>query len=88
MNKPPEGWRNPGEVEHIADRLLDGRFNRYWPQDKELQLPSCLAEFKEAIDGVTVHYAPGLFQTRLSRLRRHLRRDVPKVKRQMAKAQV
>lgn len=87
MNRPPEQWRNAGDVEHIADRLTDGRFRRYWPQDRELQLPSCLAEYKEAVNGVTVHYAPGLFQTRLPSLRRHLRRD-GRAQRQPAKAQV
>ncbi len=73
MNRPPSQWRNASEVEHISDRLTDARFNRPWPQGKPL--PPCLAEYKENVDGVTIHYAPGLFRTRLGSFRPFLVRD-------------
>lgn len=76
MNKHPDKWPNAREVDHLTDRWLDGRFNRYWPKEKETFLPACLAEYKESIEGVTHYYAPGFFQARLPSMRRTQRRFV------------
>lgn len=83
MNKHPDQWSKgrgsdgksiPVEIDHLIDRWLDGRFNRYWPADKTSSLPACLAEYKESIGGVTNYYAPGFFQTKLPSMRRTQRR--------------
>lgn len=74
MNKPPWNWKNAGEVEHIGDRLADGRFNRHWPQEQIGYLPACLEQCKDVIEGVTQYYAPGLFELKLPSIRRQLRR--------------
>lgn len=66
MNKPPWQWYNADEVEHIASRFQDGRFNRQWPDDKRHLLPGCLRGNADV---------PGLFEVTLPDIRPTLRRE-------------
>lgn len=77
MNLPPEQW--PCEagvyIEHIASRLRDGRFHRYWPAEFREQLPACLTGFYDVDgQGQQHHYAPGLLLVDLPDARPGLRR--------------
>lgn len=80
MNHGPEAW--PTEegvyIEHIASRLADGRFNRFWPAAVQDRLPPCLEEHFDMVDivnGVRRHYVPGLFTIDLPDARPGLRRE-------------
>lgn len=75
MNKHPDLW-SAGEIDHLIDRWMDGRFNRFWPKDQEHHLPACLAEYKESVGGVTSYYAPGFFNTKMPSMRRAMRRQM------------
>lgn len=89
MNKHPDKWGSANAIDHLIDRWLDGRFNRYWPHDKDSFLPPCLEQFKEPVEGVTTYYAPGFFHTQLPSMRRTLRRtDQPKIEPSKAPAKV
>lgn len=85
MNKAPWAWNNVDDVQHIGDRLADGRFNRLWPlmqvgnmPPREADgMPPCMQAFVDIIDGQERHYAPGLFETKLPSIRRQLRRYAP-----------
>ena len=74
MNSHPDGWKSAPLIGHIIDRWMDGRFNRYWPADKETYLPSCLEQYKDNVDETTRYYAPGFFKTQLPSMRRTQRR--------------
>jgi hypothetical protein len=74
MNRSPWHWHNAGAVRHIAERLADGRYNRYWPDQFLSSLPGCLADFKDNLNGKTAHYAPGLFEVKAPSMRSQLRR--------------
>ncbi len=79
MNKHPDRWSNAGSIGHLTDRWMDGRFNRYWPEDKTRSLPGCLDRFKENIGGITRYYAPGFFHAELPSMRSAQRRNVPEM---------
>lgn len=74
MNRHPDKWKPENNIDHLIDRWLDGRFNRYWPQDKARHLPPCLEQYKDNLQGVTRYYAPGFFQTKLPSMRKLQRR--------------
>ena len=77
MNHTPDAWAvEPGVyVEHIASRLADGRFNRFWPDEYRAHLPACLEGFYDVgADGQKRHYAPGLLVVDLPDARPSLRR--------------
>jgi hypothetical protein len=82
MNHGPERW--PTEkgvyIEHIASRLADGRFNRFWPEAHRAKLPACLANYYDVdAEGNRRHYAPGLFVVSLPDVRPSLRRQAQEV---------
>lgn len=77
MNHGPAAWvADPGVyVEHIASRLSDGRFHRFWPTAVRDRLPPCLEKhFDSDADGNRHHYAPGLLFVDLPDARPGLRR--------------
>lgn len=77
MNHGPAQWpTEPGVyIEHIASRLSDGRFHRFWPVAIRDRLPPCLEKhFDTDADGTRRHYAPGLFFVDLPDARPGLRR--------------
>jgi chromosomal replication initiation ATPase DnaA len=74
MNRPPEQWSNPDDVEHIASRLRDGRFNRLWPDEYKDDVPAC-AHKRMGNKGELLGYElPGLFEVTLPDIRPTLRR--------------
>ena len=70
MNRRPAEWRNADGALHIASRLVDGRFNRYWPAEHERVRPGC------AVKDAHGWYIPGLLELTAADVRPRLRRDV------------
>lgn len=77
MNHGPSAWAAEAGVyiEHIASRLSDGRFHRFWPDAIRNRMPACLEKhFDTDPDGTKHHYAPGLLFVDLPDARPGLRR--------------
>ena len=70
MNRRPAEWRNADDVAYIGSRMIDGRFNRYWPEKFSAQRPGCATKDDRG------WYVPGLFELTLEDVRPRLRRDV------------
>lgn len=78
MNRGPDAWPHDAGVyiEHMASRLTDGRFHRFWPDAHRDRMPQCLAStFDTDAEGNRHHYAPGLLFVDLPDARPGLRRN-------------
>jgi DNA replication protein DnaC len=65
MNRHPSQW---DETEHIASRLMDGRFSRVWPAEHASARPACA--FRDGDEWLV----PGLLELTLTDMRPYMRR--------------